>query len=132
MNPILIDTCVLIDSVRAKGTDLKLVRLFAVLPLAVAGVVRSELLTGAKDPADRAKLVALLNRFAQFRTAEPLWDKIGDNRAALRRTGVSVPYQDAVLATLAIDADLEVWTRDTQFKMIQRALPALRLFVEPP
>ena len=37
-----------------------------------------------------------------------------------------------VLATVAISNDIELWTRDTHFPMIQKVLPALKLFVEPP
>ena len=38
----------------------------------------------------------------------------------------------AILATLAIVNDTELWTRDTHFKLIQKCLPSLKLFQEPP
>jgi hypothetical protein len=37
-----------------------------------------------------------------------------------------------VLATVAIANDFELWTRDRQFTHIQRVLPTLKLFTEPP
>ncbi|MFO0807261.1 MAG: hypothetical protein U0746_01420 [Gemmataceae bacterium] len=43
-----------------------------------------------------------------------------------------MPFPDAVLATLAIANSIELWTRDKHFALIQTALPALRLFQEPP
>jgi predicted nucleic acid-binding protein len=129
---ILVDTCVLIDFNRSKGRDPKLRRLFASLPLEVAGVVRAEMLAGAKNTADRARLQLFLDTFRQFPTREAIWDMIGDNQLTLRRNGINVPFQDVIIATLAIDAGLELWTRDSHFARMQAVLPALRLFPEPP
>jgi predicted nucleic acid-binding protein len=64
--------------------------------------------------------------------AERLWDVVGDCLAALRSAGVTVPFADVVIAVLAIDHDIELWTRDAQFHSIQSVLPALKLFQEPP
>jgi predicted nucleic acid-binding protein len=44
---------------------------------------------------------------------------------------VTVPFPDALIATLAIAENLELWTRDLHFTQIQRVLPSLRLFQEP-
>jgi predicted nucleic acid-binding protein len=63
---------------------------------------------------------------------DSLWDDVGDNLAALRAAGVTVPFPDVVIATVAIANDIELWTHDNQFTMIQRVLPRLRLFQEPP
>jgi predicted nucleic acid-binding protein len=102
----LIDTGVLIDFSRT--ADPKLGGLFKKLPVAVCGVVRAELLHGARNPRDRARLVVLLDSFAQLPTPEPLWDVVGDSLKALRSGGVTVPFQDVVLATLAIANDIEL------------------------
>ena len=37
-----------------------------------------------------------------------------------------------LLATIAIESDIELWTYDSHFALIQAVLPALRLFQEPP
>ena len=63
---------------------------------------------------------------------DSIWDDVGDNLAHLRTHGVTVPFADGVLATLAIANDLELWTRDPHFTLIQKWLPALQLFQEPP
>jgi predicted nucleic acid-binding protein len=127
---ILADTSVVIDYVQ--GKDAKLARLISQHPVAVCGIVRAELLCGARDPAHGANLLVLLATFAQLSIPEAIWDIVGDNLAALRRRGITVPFPDALIATLGIENDIEVWARDPHFPMMQRALPQLRLFQEPP
>lgn len=127
---ILVDSSVIFDHTR--GKDPRLAGWFKTLPVAVCGIVRAEVLHGARNPRDRAKLVALLNRFAQVPMSEPAWDSVGDNLALLRSKGVTVPVPDVILATLAILNDLELWTRDAHFALAQKWLPALKLFQEPP
>jgi predicted nucleic acid-binding protein len=65
-------------------------------------------------------------------TPETAWDALGDNLCALRGKGVNVPLADGLLATLAIMHGAELWTRDAHFGLIQKVLPALRLFTESP
>ena len=85
-----------------RGNDTKLVRLADTLPLAVCGVTQAEVLHGVRSPAERIDTVALLDSFLQVATPEAIWDASGDNLAMLRAAGVSVPFPDAILATLAI------------------------------
>ena len=46
--------------------------------------------------------------------------------------GANLGPADVVIATVAIENDIELWTRDAQFQLIQRVLPRLKLFQEPP
>ena len=64
--------------------------------------------------------------------SDSLWDTVGDNLATLRSKGITVPMADAVIATLGIENDIEVWARDPHFPLMQTALPRLKLFQEPP
>ena len=127
---ILVDTGVVIDYTR--GKDAKLRALVQIKPVAVCGVVRAEFLCGARDRADRAKLLLELAAFQHIQTPESAWDTVGDNLAQLRRHGLTVPFPDALIATLGIENDIEVWARDPHFRMMQKVLPALKLFQEPP
>jgi predicted nucleic acid-binding protein len=127
---ILLDSCVVIDY--SRGKDPKLLSLFAALPLAVCGVVRAEILAGVRSATDRNKLIALLDSVAQVPIPDAIWDTIGDNLRTLRAGGITVPFPDAVLVTVAIGHAYEFWTRDAHFGLIQRVLPALKLFQEPP
>ena|ERR1700687_4176452 len=127
---ILVDTTVVIDYTR--GKDAKLQALLLALPVAVCGVVRAEVLHGSRDPAHRQMLLIALAAFPLLSIPDALWDVTGDNLAALRSNGVTVPLSDAIIATLAIENDLEAWARDPHFPAMQRILPRLRLFHEPP
>jgi predicted nucleic acid-binding protein len=127
---ILVDSSVMIDALRKP--DPKLQNLFNTMQPAICGIVLGEILHGARDAADYAKLVAALASFPQVAMPEPIWETVGRNLWTLRTVGVSVPFQDVVIATVAIENNIELWTRDAQFQLIQSALPALKLFQEPP
>jgi predicted nucleic acid-binding protein len=126
---ILVDASVIFDHTRNR--DPRLASLFSTIPVAVCGVTRTEVLHGARNPSDRATLVALLNRFGQIPTPEATWDLAGDNLCTLRMNGLTIPLADVLLAGVAIVHDIELWTRDAHFTMIQQHLPALKLFQEP-
>jgi predicted nucleic acid-binding protein len=127
---ILVDTSVVIDYTR--GKDLKLQGIPRANSVAICGVVRAEILCGARNVADRGNLLTELAVFQYLPTPEAMWDVVGDNLAQLRRKGLTVPVPDAIVATLGIDLDIEVWSRDLHFPAIQLILPALKLFQEPP
>jgi predicted nucleic acid-binding protein len=127
---ILIDTSVLIDYLRSK--DPALWTKIQTHDSAICGIVRGEILAGARNPGDRARLLLMLNSLAQATTSELIWNSVGDYAAELRSQGVNVPLADIVIATLAIDHNVELWTRDGHFANVQRVLPALRLFPESP
>ena len=82
--------------------------------------------------AHRAKLLTNLAAYQHLVFPEPVWDAVGDNLAALRRNGFNFPFPDVAIATLGIHEGIEVWARDRHFVDIQKVLPALRLFQEPP
>lgn len=126
----LVDTSVVIDWCR--GKDAKLQRLLPTLPVAVCGVTQAEVLHGSRDAAHRQKLLSDLAAFQFLTLPDGLWINVGDNLADLRRNGITVPLADAAIATLGIENNIEVWARDPHFPMMQRALPRLRLFQEPP
>jgi len=127
---ILVDSCVIFD--HTCGLDPGLAELFKTLSIGVCGVVRAEVLHGARNPENRSALLALLNLFAQVPTPEDCWDAVGDSLAMLRRHGVTVPFADIVLAALAILGGHELWTGDAHFGLVKKWLPGLVLFQEPP
>lgn len=126
----LVDTSVVIDFLRSG--DAKLLGLFQSLPGSVCGTTRAEILHGARNPADHSRVITILNAFVQTPTPETVWDAVGDLLATLRANGLTFPFNDVVIASVAISAGVELWTRDNQFQLIQKHEPRLRLFQEPP
>ncbi len=127
---ILADTTVVIDDIR--GKDAKLRALIGTLTVGICGATRAEVLCGAQNAGHRAKLIAHLSAFHHLAFPDPLWDAVGDNLSALRLSGLTVPFPDAVIVTLGMHLGIEVWSRDKHFPAIQKVLPALKLFTEPP
>ena len=126
---ILIDTSVLVDYLRAP-TDAML-RMFEENAAAICGVTRAEVLAGVRNPDDLQRIAGSLDVLDQVAITEELWDRVGQNLSLLRAGGVTVPFADALIATLTIENNLDLWTRDTHFVRIQGILTGLRLFREP-
>ena len=127
---ILVDTNIIIEYLRT--TNSKLLGLFRSLPGCICGTIRAEVLHGSRNLADRNRYVTILDSFAQTSTPEAVWDKVGDLLSVLRANGITIPFNDVVIACVSISAGAELWTRDNQFKLIQQLEPQLLLFQEPP
>ena len=85
-----------------------------------------------RDPKHRANLLTLLATFNHLAIPDSIWDDVGDKLAFLRSKGITVPLPDAVMATLGMENNLEVWSRDPHFYAMQKILPALKLYKETP
>jgi predicted nucleic acid-binding protein len=127
---ILVDTSVIVDWLR--GKDARLRALMPTLPAVICGVTHAEVLHGARDPAHRQRLITDLGTFPLLSIPDSLWVTVGDHLAILRARGFTLPFSDVVIATVALAHNIELWTRDSHFANIQLAIPALKLFVEPP
>ena len=125
---ILPDSSIFIESTRRRGRGLK--QRLDSLPIYGAGIVLSEVLKGAKLPADRTRILTYFQTLPATPFEAIHWIALGDNLAALRRKGICVPLGDVILATLAIAYGFEVWAQDKHFPLMQTALPDLKLFSE--
>ena len=83
---------------------------------------------GARDASHRQSLIAALDLFQSVPLPEAIWDVVGQNLASLRASSVTVPFTDAVIATVAASNGIALWTRDKHFKRIQQVLPVLAPF----
>jgi predicted nucleic acid-binding protein len=127
---ILLDASIIIDGLRAK--DLQLLGQMNAVGGAVCGMTRAEVLSGGRGQNDRTRLLTILDGFQQVGIPEAMWDDVGDLQARLRAGGETVPIVDAVLATVGLALDVEIWARDADFHHMQRVSSALKLYRENP
>jgi|SRR5665213_169698 len=99
---------------------------------AVCGVTVFEVLAGAHTPRQQASAASMLASFQRVPTPESIWEIAGRNQANLAANGLIVPLPDALIATVAAVAGLELWTNDSHFTAMASLLSGLRLFHEPP
>ncbi len=126
---ILVDTSVLIQYLRSGAPAIRAV--LASAQCAICGVTRAELLHGTRSQQDAADLLAALGSLTQIPVPELLWAKLGANLSILRSRGLPMPFQDVLIATVAMHYDAELWTLDNHFTAMQTALPDLKLFAGP-
>lgn len=123
---ILVDTNVIINFWRNPSQKSK--DIFLAKDLAICGVVKAELIHGAQNKRDIQRIQAALTGFEYIPIDEAVWNQMGNFLYQLRRKGISVPFQDVLIAALAINQKLVLWSEDKHFQMIQRVFPELNLF----
>lgn len=127
---ILADTSVVIAYLRT--ADLRLLAMLKQNAAVICGITRAEVLYGVRKAGDQARFNTARNAAPQVSIPDALWDTIGLNLAQLRSRGLPMSLADVAISTVAMHLDIELWARDQHFSLFQSALPALRLFQEPP
>ena len=87
------------------------------------GIVLAELLAGVKSAEQRERLSDALTGLDYVEMREQTWRRAGDLAAGLRDKGRTLPMSDLIVAALALENNLSVFTRDDHFQHI----PDLRL-----
>jgi predicted nucleic acid-binding protein len=128
-NIILSDTVVIIDYWRKPKPVQTWV--FDNSPVAFCGVTRAELYVGAKSDLEMEKYSQELTALIELPITHATWGHVGRNLQRLRSKGITLPFSDVIIATVALEHNAEIWTYDSHFKQMRRALPGIRLFQEP-
>lgn len=123
---ILADTNVIIDFWDNPNDEYA--RIFEDNEIATCGVIKTELLRGSNSEKQFSQIEEALNDFTYFSFSEKDWISLSKLFITLKKNGLAVPFQDAMIAYRAIKHDCEVWTNDKHFKLMQVVLPSLRLF----
>jgi predicted nucleic acid-binding protein len=98
----------------------------------VCGVTVAEMFAGVRTTKDEARCLAALADFQRLAIPDRLWETVGRHQAQLLAHGLTIPLADAIIATLALDLDVELWHYDHHFNDIQKVLPQLKFLQEPP
>ena len=122
---ILADSNVFIDF--WKNPSQEMIDTFTKEDVVICGVIRSELLHGARSLTDLVRIEEALDEFEDLSFSESDWRMLGRQLYELRTSGITVPFQDAIIAYLAVKNEIPLWTNDKHFAMIRRVMKTLRL-----
>ncbi|MBQ8678951.1 MAG: PIN domain-containing protein [Treponema sp.] len=123
---ILADTNIIIDFWDKPTEGAK--KIFEENEIATCGVIKTELLRGSNSDKQFIQMEEALNDFTYLSFSEKDWISLSKQFITLKRNGLAVPFQDAIIAYLAIKYNCEIWTNDKHFKLMQVVLPELKLF----
>lgn len=123
---ILIDSNILIDYYRNRKSELA--KKIDSMKIAICGVVKSEVLHGAKTNEELDNILSSFTTFDLLPTDEYDFEGVGLILKNLRENGVTVPLTDVMIAFCAMKYDVPVWTQDGHFRLIQGLYPELALF----
>ena len=121
MDKVIIDTSVWIESFRPSA-DQSLHRIVKDLILRelvlLPGIIKTELLRGAKNKKEFIQLSQLLKGLEYLAVHEDFWERLSEFSFQLFRKGVVVPLTDTTIALLCIENQASILHRDKHYDMI--------------
>lgn len=126
---VLADTNVIIDFWKHPSDELR--TFFGTEDVVLCGVVVAELLHGALSEKNLNQISSLISCFRLLSISEMDWANFGVMLYRLRSNGVTVPFQDALIAYIAINNNVPLKTKDKHFQLIRTVLPDLCLYEQP-
>ena len=114
---VIIDTSALIEFFRRDGDiDVKLaVRgLLDEFEATLCGPVEMEFLGGAL-PREKDQIQRWFNILPYVRNDQRIWRQAADTFSRLRQSGLTVPWNDALIATITLGQDCRVYAADQHF-----------------
>lgn len=121
---VLVDSSAWIDALRRDGdihTKLAIQGLLDEYEALLCAPVRLEVLGGARKE-ERRRLNEYLSILPYASMEEELWQQAIENAWRLRDQGITTPWNDILIATLAIEHEVRVYSLDKHFEMMQPAL----------
>jgi predicted nucleic acid-binding protein len=117
---VLADTCAWIDYFRPgrSGLGRVLDQALSNEKVFVCGMVLYELTQGIKSEPEKTQVMSALDALPYLEANKGLWKKAGELSSTLRKQGKTVPFSDTLIATLALENNLSLLTRDEHFKLI--------------
>jgi predicted nucleic acid-binding protein len=121
MDRLVIDTSMWIEAFRSgcdpatADTVKALIRSDRVL---LPGIIKAELLRGARNQAEFDRLKELLEALAPLPLPESFWDELAAFSFSLFRKGLTIPLVDTAIALLCIRHRLPLFHRDRHFDLI--------------
>lgn len=128
MESYFIDTSVWIRFFRAEKSALSdlVERLLRLNRVFTNGVVIAELLVGARTEKERDRLAYFWDGLNFLDMNQSLFIEAGCHGFSLKRKGISVPFNDLVIATQCLHEDLILIENDKHYGVIAEHLPLKR------
>lgn len=122
---ILLDTNIVIDMLNDRFSGWE--DFIAQNDLAICGITVSELYRGIKNQEEQTNIELFINSVNFLETEFEDFKDTGLLIAKLRDNGVSVPFQDSVIAQLCLKNKCRLYTKDRHFKQINAIIDDLNL-----
>jgi predicted nucleic acid-binding protein len=118
-NGILADTSIWIEFFRP-GTEAgnRLEKLLAKNSVWICGTVLFELVQGVRSDKEKKLLLDIFLNLPYVEMTSSLWRQGGELSATLKKKGVTVPFSDILIASVAIEHNLRIFTFDKHFEQI--------------
>ena len=126
---VLVDTSAWIEFHRRDGNPavkLAVAGLLHEFEATLCGPVELEFIGGAR-PSEAARLKAEWALIPYLRNDQKIWRKAAATYSILRAHGLIVPWNDALIATLAMEAECRVYAIDKHFEAMPKFID-LRLY----
>ena len=123
---ILVDSNIIINY--WKNPDDKYKKIFLSEDIAICGIVKAELIHGAKSDKEIDQIILALDCFTFINILDQDWIEIGRLLNHLKKFGLKVPFQDAALSYVAIKNNLPIWTDDKHFDLIKNVVSELKVY----
>jgi len=126
---VIVDTSAWIEFFRRDGdlaVKLAMKALIEVLEATLCGPVEMELLGGARSH-ERARIQSRFDILPYVNNDQKIWREAATTYAKLRSAGATLPWNDVLIATLALNKNLRVYSVDPHFEVMSRHLK-LRLY----
>lgn len=121
---VLIDTSAWVSFFRRDGaleTKLAMKSLIEELEATLCGPVEMEFLGGAR-PHERNRIQSCFEILPYLSNDQKIWRAAATTFATLRSKGLTVPWNDTLIATLAIQEDCRVYSVDPHFEAMAQHL----------
>ena len=126
MSDILVDTSVWLDFFRVKDSPYgeSLDRLLEEERVCTTHLIKAEIIPGARTPKQFRDLKDYFDALPLVGEPGSLWEDIMETQFRLKRKGINgISIPDLIIAVVARANEKIIFTKDSDFKLIQRALP---------
>lgn len=122
---VLADTCLWIDFLKgAAQSSAQMTALISANTLCICGAVLFELLQGVRSDAEKKRILSAIGGLNYYEMNLSAWHYAADLATGLKKSGTTVPLSDILIAALAHQHDLMIFTHDKHFAH----MPGVKLY----